>query len=303
MTAKIRNAGRFGLFCALVAVCPGLARETAREKLEFTLLAGVTFTRTEAVSAYRDIWGQELLTNVFEETVIAPRMGLAPSFRILADYYVRPDIGLQAGAGLSIASVPNASTFNLEYSWKSGTGGNLTGEWPGRGRLRSVPLFLNAVWRRQGDRFGVSASGGPVLFFNAFRAEATAGLGVSDVTYIQTYTPPLWTQTLIQHLDAVAAAIEIPVTRWTALGFNAGLAGTYKIDGRLGAVLDVRFFSCGAKDISWTWVPGTYPGRVEADSRWVVSEDLARYAAGQTSAFHVDPSYFQISAGLKISLR
>jgi hypothetical protein len=273
------------------------------KKLECGILAGLTFTRMDAVSVYQDTWNQELLKNVVEETVIAPNKRAAPAIRLLATYYFRPKLGLQAGLGFSSGSVPNTATFNLEYAWKSGLRGNLAGEWKGTGRLRSMPFFINAVWRTRGNRFGVNASAGPAVFLNSARASATAGFGVSEVTTILTYTPPDWTQTIVQNLDAVPAALEIAKTRWTSVGFNAGLAGECTFGGGLAAILDIRFFYSPPKDIGWTWTPGTFPGMIDPASSWTVSADLARYAETRTTAFHVDPSYFQIAAGVKLDLR
>jgi opacity protein-like surface antigen len=296
---------RAAWFAAAAAVCGGTVRaqEAFWRRLEYGLLAGFSFTRTDARSGYRDAWSHELLTSVIEETIVSPETGLAFSIRAQAAYFLGPGLGLLAELGFAAAAVPSKATHALEYTWKNGDRGNLAGEWPGTGRLRSAPLALNAVWRHRGRGFSISASAGPAVFFNSFRASARAGLGISEAAFIRTDTGSGWTQTVDQHLDAVAAEIEIPIRRWTSVGFNAGLGADIGLSDRLTATVDFRFYHCRAKDVRWDWVSGTYPGRVEAGSSWEVTEDLARYAEGRMAAFHVDPSYFQIAAGFKIRLK
>lgn len=286
-----------------LAALPSPADLPFLKKLEYGIFLGPAFARTGSASVYRDAWAEELLKSVEEETVLSTKRAAAPAFRLSAAYFFRPRLGVEAGLSFSSASVSVKSVFAMSYAWKSGAQGSAGGEWPGAGRFTSLPFFLNAVWRHLGKRWGVSLSAGPAFFFNSVKVSSKAGVGRSEVTTILVYTPPVWTQTTVQHLDAVPTDVEIPKTRWTAAGFNAGLGGQYALGPRLAAAVDLRFFFARARDISWTVIPGTYSGLLEAESRWTISEDLARHVEGRTTAFHLNPSFVQVSAGLKIALR
>jgi hypothetical protein len=286
-----------------LAAVPSPAGLKILKKLEYGFFAGPAFSRTEASSVYRDAWAEELLKSVDEETVLSMNKAAGPAFRLTAAYFLRPRFGVEAGLSFTSAPVPTNSVFRMDYAWKSGVQGTAGGEWPGTGRFASRVFFANAVWRHLGKRFGASLSAGPALFFNSVKVTAIAGVGRSEVTTIQVYVPPVWTQTTVQHLDAVPAEVEIPKTRWTAAGFNAGLGGQYALGPRLAAAVDLRLFFAPARDIPWTAVPGTYLGLLEKESRWTVGEDLARLVESRTTAFHLNPSFVQVSAGLKIALR
>jgi len=292
-----------------VAVLAPLAFSPARagtgfwNKLEVGLSVGLALPRPAAVSAYRDDWSLKLLKNVSEETVVSPERERAPSFRVSLARFFRPELGLEAGFSFAGTGVPNRSAFRLSYVWADGLEGTIGGDWEGTGRLCSLPVFLNAIWRPVRNRFQLRLSAGPALFFNSARASATVGIGLSDETTIWVYVPPAWTSTTVQHIDAVAADLKIPKTAWTSVGFNAGLGIGCALGPRLAAGCEIRIFRAPARDIPWTVTPGTYDGLTEAGSRWIVSASLARDVESRASDFRADPSHVQVSAGLKLSFR
>jgi len=288
---------------AALSLSPARAASGFWKKLEYALSVGLALPRLATVSVYRDDWSLKLLKNVSEETVVSPEKGGGPAFRISASHFFRPRFGLEAGFSFTSIAGPTRSAFRLSYVWVDGLEGTIRGDWDGSGRLFSFPVFFNAVWKPARNRLQLKLFAGPSLFFNSARASAKVGLGLSDETTILVYTPPVWTPTIVQHIDAVAADLEIPKTSWTSFGFNAGLGIGFAFGPRLAAGCEIRFFGAPARDIPWSVTPGTYDGLTETRSRWIVSDNLARYVESQTSAFRADPSHVQVSAGLKLSFR
>ncbi len=297
----MRNLGA-ALALASILAASAFAQPDRPRKYEFSLTLGLSFPRGTDASLYKDEWTQELLSKVIDENTFTPASSSVFSCQGFAAYFLKESLGVQLGLGIYSLSVPNTSTFNFTYTWKGGTTVTKSRTWEGTGRLRSVPLSLNVLYKWRKPRWDATVSAGPTLFFNGFEAQSTAGFGVSDVAKVLTYIPPNWVETVIQKVDALPVAVSVPAQSWVGFGFDIGGGADYRLSDKWALTADIRYFSCPAKELSWVWAPGTYTGVLGELPDWPFTEVNADYAAGKTTASAVRASSLRIALGIKMSL-
>jgi opacity protein-like surface antigen len=161
-----------------------------------------------------------------------------------------------------------------------------------------VPLCLNLAARLETGDFALRASAGPAVFLNAFLAQMPAGIEAIEPVWSVAGSPPA--RILAdEKLDALQVPLTAPDTTWTALGANAGAGVDIRLGKGLALAVEARYFYCPSRDFRWEWTPGAYAGLSGAIASADFSADAARAAGQKTSALRVDPSFFQISAGLR----
>lgn len=271
-------------------------------KYEFSLTLGLSIPGGAGASIYRDEWTQELLSRVVDENTFTPSSSSAFSCQAFAAYFLGERLGIQMGLGIYSVSVPNASVFNFTYSWKSGATVSTSRTWNGTGRLKSIPLSLNAIYKWHHPKWDAFVSAGPTLFFNGFEAQSTSGFGVSDVAKVLVFIPPNWVETVIQKVDALPVAVSVPARSWIGFGFDIGGGVDYRISDKWALTADIRYFRCPAKDMDWTWTPGTYSGILGELPNWPFNEVNADYAARKTTTVAVRTSSLRFALGIKMSL-
>jgi opacity protein-like surface antigen len=169
------------------------------------------------------------------------------------------------------------------------------GAWPGTGTgsLSVMPVSLDLAGRFGDGPLSVNVSAGATLFNNSFEASSAISKGVSWY----------WISYINQAVDALAIPAEIPKTSWTAIGFNGGAGITFNFSPSLALLLDARYFFCPKKELDWTLVTGTYNGifYTTITGQSFSASDASSALANMTT-FQVNPSFIQITAGIKISI-
>ena len=135
---------------ALILAASSFAQSETRPKYEFRLTLGFSLPGGASSSEYRDAWTQDLLSTVIDQGTITPASPAAFSCQGFAAYFFTEHLGAQAGLGIYSENISNTSDFALSYAWNSGASGSKNRTWAGTGRLKSVPLSLNALYEWRG---------------------------------------------------------------------------------------------------------------------------------------------------------
>jgi len=290
------------LALASLLAASAFAQPDRPRKYEFSLTFGLSIPGGADTSLYRDEWTQELLSKFIDENTFTPASSSVFSCQGFAAYFLKERWGIQLGLGIYSINIPNTSTFNFTYSLKGGAAVTTSRTWEGTGRLKSVPLSLNVLYKWRKPRWEAYVSAGPTLFFNGFKAQSTAGFGVSDVAKVLTYIPPNWVETVNQKVDALPVAVSVPAQSWVGFGFDIGGGADYRLSDKWALTADIRYFRCPVKELAWVWAPGTYSGIQGELANWPFTEVNGDYAAGKTTAIAVRASSLRIAVGLKMFL-
>ena len=265
-------------------------------KMELSLFGGYASTFKMGPANYYAEWYADHLTDVQESTDISvPAKGglfYGGSFT----YFFSPNFGVQVAGGYLSPSVATTSDFTFSGTWDSTAGGasfNQSASWTGKSSLSATVISLDAVGRFGEGSLAYSLFGGLTLFRCSFQASGTVGYGVT------------WEQqagdAVYQNVDALPIPAEIPMTSWTGIGFNLGLGFSYQLSSGLALSLEARYFDGGLKNLSWTFTPGSYDGLFTGTiKQWAATADDASFIAAYTTTLPVNPSFFQITGGIKI---
>jgi len=247
-----------------------------------------TLLRESATAFYASLSASDAITF---DSAAAFHVGMS------CTYYLIPTFGIQAGFGYLKSAMRGASAFRLEAFRDAPASRQVS--WDGSGENTAVPLFLNLTARSRGEAVRAHVSGGLALFLNAFMAEAPAGIeAIEPVWKAGGGTPPV-PVLADEKLDILKVPISIADTTWIAVGANLGAGLDMRIAENISLSVEARSFLCPTKTFAWAWTPGVYHGLDGKIAGWNFTADAARAAGQKTSALRIDPSFFQISAGLR----
>ena len=290
-----------GLSAAVWAVYPF---PDITKKFEFSLSGGFAAPRFKGATTYGDTWNYSFLTRVDEKTSIDVASKTTASLAAGFSYYFSPGFGVQLQAAYHDAPIETTSNFRFNWTWSPAVGnGNFsrTSEWFGAGDLRTIPVSLNFIARVGRGRFEASVAGGPSVFINTLTAETAFGLGIGKTT------PPYPAPPEIIYVDAIRVPLEFKGLTWSQIGFNLGGGLVYKLGDALGLSVEARYFVCPAKTFTWDFVIGQYDG-LYFSGEFPILRNFPFTAADaqgilddfKMTGLSVNPSFFQIVAGLKI---
>jgi len=277
------------VLCALLFFSAALFAQYDETKSEFSLTGGYALGNLAATSAYFEAWSYYYLDSVSANTAIA--MANKNSFTLGANfsYFFTPNVGIQIGGAYFAPTGDVTSDWNFAYYWYED-------EWVNsdngsfamtQGKLTSIPIYLNLIAKYRMGSVEIFGTAGPTISFNSFEATASSIHGDS-VYYGGGY----------QLLDFFEIPIQIPKTSWTALGFNVGAGIDFRFSPSVALTLEARYFYCAAKELSWTWIPGSYSSFYYGlfhDSNYT---DFSK-EENLTTTLKVNPSFFSFSGGFK----
>jgi hypothetical protein len=213
-------------------------------------------------------------------------------------YFLTPAVGIEVGFGYLRSTASGTSDFRLE-SFRDAAAVVRT-SWTGQGQMTAVPLCLNLAARHSGDGFALRASAGLSVFLNSYLAGMAGGVEAIQPVWKSAGDPPV--QVLAdEKLDALKVPLATPDTTWTAVGANVGAGFDIRIGRSASLSVEARYFYCPVKPFAWRWTPGVYSGIAGAIASWSFTADAASAAGRMTTALNVDPSFFQVSAGIRFS--
>jgi len=265
-------------------------------RFELNIFGGYAMTSVKGLSTYSDTWQAYLFGNVTETTDISANSKGAPFFGAGFKYFFTPNLGLGLDFGYLKSGIDTIADFNFDY------GSTSTASWTSTGNsLTSIPISLNLIGRFGEGPIQFFIQGGPTLYFNDAKIDSSLGYGVNWVTYSYPYT--------YSHLDA----LQIPLngfdvksgkTSWMGIGGNVGLGVSFMFSPSIGLNLEGRYFLNPTRDFDWELVTGTYNGIFGGATGFDFTADDAQYLFDNNliTTFKVNPSFFQVTLGLKIVL-
>jgi hypothetical protein len=268
---------------------------TTSGKMEINLLGGYGMTSVKGASNYMDTWSYQYLSSVSESTDITGTSKGGMFFGGSFSYFFSPNLGIQLSGGYLKSDVPTTANFSFSYKWTtSSTVYNESKSFAGTGSLSVMPISLNLVGRFGDGALKIYVSAGPTMFLNSFQADSTVGYGVSTYYIIYPYA--------YQNVDALGLPVDIPKTSWSGFGFNAGADACYMFSPSIGFAVGARYFFCAPKELPWTTMTGgTYNGIFYTSITGVqYTQAMATNILDVITTFKVNPSFFQITAGIKI---
>jgi opacity protein-like surface antigen len=286
------------VWCATAAAGAALAEDPpAWNRFEIGLSSGFGRSRAGGTSVFFRDSATPFYTRLSASDAITFDSAAAVHVGGSCTFYFTPAFGVQVGFGYLKSAMTGGSAFRLE-SFRDAPASRQV-SWAGSGEITAVPLFLNVTARSRGEAVRMHVSGGLALFLNAFLAQTPAGIeAVEPVWKAGTGSPPV--QVLIdEKLDILQVPISVADTTWTAVGANVGAGLDVAIARNMALSLEARYCLCPVKTFAWDWTPGAYEGLDGKITGWNFTADAARAAGQKTSALRIDPSFFQISAGLR----
>ena len=284
-----------GLGLCLLASSFGFGQWGSVSEFSFKGFLGFSLAQTKGLSQYGDIWDGKLASNIEEYADIHYKADNGIAFGGTLSCIFTPRFGLEVGGAFFSQNVPNDTAAQWAFSY----GGLDYGEqysFSGEGKLTTIPIFINAMGRFSSGLMDFNISGGPTLYLN--RAEATAtGLYGDHQWWVTVYW---WGTVTSELIDFFPLAMEIRPTNWTGFGFNAGGSVDFNVAPTLALFLEIRYFFCPPKNLSWNYIPAIYDGLRGKLPDWEIFSFQADYVGENTTAFKLNPSFFFFSAGIKV---
>jgi opacity protein-like surface antigen len=308
MIEKMKKIGVMLLFFAGTAA-PGWADYPFPDifkKFEVSLFGGLAWPKIAGTTSYADVWNHLFLTRVEERTSIrTASAGSALSLGAAVSYFFGPKFGLQVLAGYASLGLETTSDIRFKWTWSPDAGGGSFAKSAaenGTGKILTIPVGLNLVARFPKGNFEAFVSGGPTMTFFKITADTVFGYGVSKTEEVSLPSPMT-----VQYVDALGVGLELKGKTWAQFGGKFGAGLVYKIGESLGLSLEVRYFACPAKTLAWDFVLGSYDGLFNSPTYPLLKnipfdESDVGFVnqAGTLSGLTINPSFFQLLAGLKI---
>ncbi len=180
------------------------------------------------------------------------------------------------------------STYDLNWTWSTGDSYSRENEWGVNGEVSSYVLSGNLLYKiSTGSMIEPLISGGVSYFSGTAGVDTTVG-------YAST-----WESEGFRYIDyfAVPASVEASLN---GIGFNVGGGIDFVFTRGVALNVDARYFSRGKIEEPWQVKGGTYPSNVGEGWTITLTQENADEFASLIEPYSIDPSFFKISAGLKI---
>jgi opacity protein-like surface antigen len=277
--------------------------ETVGERrggLEINLFAGLGLPSVKGTAAYNDSWSG-LLAHVTENAAISSKSASSMFFGAGLNYFFTPALGVGLNFGYLKSKLDTQSVFT--YTYGSVT---KTATWTGTNNsFSSIPISLDVIARFGGPSFQGYLQAGPTIFMNDAVIDSAIGYG-----YEYLYSAPPYLYDMYDAARVPMNAFDLKggkgKTSWTAFGGNIGAGATFMFSPTLGINVDARYFLSGEREFDWELLPGKYPGLFTTSPATTLTIDQTAINTlldgNHLTTIKINPSFFQITAGVKIKL-
>lgn len=180
------------------------------------------------------------------------------------------------------------STYNINWTWSSGGSYSRENEWGVESEVSSSVLSGNLLYKiPTGSMVEPLISGGISYFSGTAGVDTTVGYSTT------------WESEGFQYIDyfAVPASVEASLN---GIGFNVGGGIDFVFTRGVALNIDGRYFSRGKIEEPWQVQGGTYTSNVNEGWTITLSQENADAMASLIEPYTISPSFFKISAGIKI---
>jgi hypothetical protein len=267
---------------------------------ELSLFGGLGMPQVNGTANYHDQWSGILYTAT-ENADIATKSKSSAFFGASLNYFFSANFGIGLNVGYLKSGLTTTSDFTFAYSTVTNSA-----SWTGTDNsFSSIPVSLDLIARFGGSKLQGYVQAGPTIFMNDAKIDSAIGWGYRYLVYI---SPSYY-----EFYDA----IQIPMnaydlkggegkTSWTGIGGNVGAGATFMFSPSFGLNIEARYFICPEREFDWTMTPGTYQGLFVTSYPATVTVDSSVinpiFDGGHLTTIKINPSFFQITAGVKIKL-
>ena len=266
-----------------------LAQDAPRDRIEFGLSGGLGFPQAEPSSGYSRDYSQTPYSRIFFDNSIVGEAGSAVFLRGFFSFFFSRPLGIQVAFGYLGSNLDTRTDFDFSYTRT--TTENLQRSWEGTGKLTAIPLSINLAARLGKGKLEGFLSAGPAVFFNSFEATSTAGL-----SFLIKYANNEW------DIDALPLSLEIAKTSWTSFGADVGGGIGLNLVSFLSLFAEARYLYSPKREFTWDWLTGYSTGIRNVLVNVNVPSNAIGSAPENTSVFVIDPSFFQVSLGVKLRM-
>ncbi len=268
---------------AILAISVPAAAQVPNPRGEIALNLGAGFSMAQGGIIQRQAWAAGPLAGAAIENSLA--LANRPALFLGAWYtnFFSGALGIQAGFGYLKSPLEARADFSRG---QAGVPMRRLAADPDPSEATAVPFFaaLAVGWR--GKRTGLVFIAGPAVILHSLLAETRAG-------------------TLLPGAAAPAAysiTASLPDQTWVAFGGVLGLALDLMIGPRTALTFDVRYVYSPAKKFAWAFSPETAAGLDDPAARADFDAAAAKAAAAAAPGMTIDPSFLQLSMGIKFRL-
>jgi len=268
------------------------------KRFSIGLTGGQALPRLRATSYYRDTWNDRLLISVAEASTVELRAKAGLHFGVQCAWFFNPSLGIRLEAGYLSSDVSTSTEVAFAWTWADGRHYESTPVWNGAGRMTTLPIGLNGIWKGAVGRHEWFLTGGLSYYRHTFRADSSFGYGISMMS----------ADGSTQYIDALRVGLRVPEISWSSLGFNIGLGGSLKLSDLLGFQVEAGYFLSPSKTVNWTFVTGNYNGVFFSDLKDISFGEgdieflTASVPPKLETGMRLKPSFFRFSAGFVLFL-
>jgi opacity protein-like surface antigen len=207
------------------------------------------------------------------------------------NFFIAKGIGIQVKFDYNSTVKSNEasrSTYDINWTWSSGGSYSRENEWSVESEVSSYILSGNLLYKiPTGSMVEPLISGGVSYFSGSASVDTTVG-------YAST-----WESEGFRYIDyfALPASVEASLS---GIGFNVGGGIDFVFTRGVALNIDGRYFSRGKIEVPWQVQGGTYPSNINEGWTITVTEENANEFASQIEPYSINPSFFKVSAGIKI---
>jgi hypothetical protein len=294
---------KLAVITLVVLALASLSRAQMPEpRFELNLFGGYALTSVKGAATYGDSWSYVWLNNVTESAAIAATSKNAPFFGGGFNYFFSPNFGVGLNVGYLKSTLNTTSAFDFRWTWSSAVGGGTYSkhqDWASSAdSLTSIPVSLNIVGRFGNGPIQGFFEAGPTIYFNEAIINTDIGYGVSIYRW-----PSQW----VDAIDLPMSGFDMKSGKssWTGIGANVGGGIAFMFSPSFGLSLEARYFFCPEREFDWTIATGTFNGMFFGSITGVsITTDDTQYIFDNNllTTIKINPSFFQLQAGVKIRL-
>ncbi|MGD0781545.1 MAG: hypothetical protein ABSA30_01655 [Candidatus Aminicenantales bacterium] len=268
---------------AVLSLSAPCAAQVSNPGGEIALTLGAGFTMAQGGVLQRQAWTDGPLAGTAIENALAISHRSALFLGASYTNFFSGVLGVQAGFGYLNSPLETRADFS---PGRPGVPSRRLTADPDPSEVASVPLFVALALRWRGERAGIVLTAGPAVILHSLLAETRAG------TLLPVGAAPA----------AYGVTASLPDQSWTAFGGILGAALDLKIGPRTTLTFDARYVLSPARKFAWSFSAGTAVGLDDPASRAAFDAAAASAAAAGAPAITINPSFFQLSMGIKLRL-
>ena len=207
------------------------------------------------------------------------------------NYFLAGGLGIQLRFDYNLKSnltEDSKNTYNLTWSWITGTTDKAEEEWNVEGDVSLMVISGNLIYKVQGrGMFAPLFSGGVSYFTGKIKANTSGAYAIT------------WISGINQYIDYFDIPAELN-TSFSGIEFNFGGGADILFSSNVALNIDARYFLGKKIKEHWKIIPGKYNSNLNVGWTFNLSQEDAELFQAEFEPFELNQSFFKISAGLKI---